>query len=59
MLHIQCVIHMNEPRSLLKYSQESGDAERDGQKSQALLILNRAKGQQSHDDDAAPAHLLR
>ena len=33
--NIRVIIHINEPRSLLDYTQESGRAGRDGQKSEA------------------------
>ena len=36
---IRVIIHVDEPRLLLDYAQESGRAGRDRQKSEAIIIL--------------------
>ena len=42
--YIRCVMHVNKPRTLFDYSQESGRAGRDEQSSQMVVIRGRIKG---------------
>ena len=53
--HIRWVIHVNEPRTLFDYSQESGRARRDGMASHALIIRNRMK-EGSHPPSQVDRH---
>ncbi|KAL8760927.1 MAG: hypothetical protein Q9194_007749 [Teloschistes cf. exilis] len=46
--HMRWVMHVNEPRTLFHYSQESGRAGRDGMRSHALMIRDGMKGS-SHE----------
>ena len=41
---IRCIIHMDRPRTLLDYAQESGRAGRDGLRSEAVIIKEEREG---------------
>jgi superfamily II DNA helicase RecQ len=42
---IRCIIHLDRPRTLLDYAQESGRAGRDGFRSEAVIIEEEKEGQ--------------
>ncbi|KAJ9639572.1 hypothetical protein H2199_006607 [Coniosporium tulheliwenetii] len=40
---IRCIVHADRPRTLLDYAQESGRAGRDGRRSEAIVVEDRAE----------------
>jgi hypothetical protein len=51
---IRCILHLGRPRTLLDYGQESGRAGRDGQASEAMIILPEPEPPLPWDPEKAP-----
>ena len=50
---IRCIVHMDWPRTILDYAQESGRAGRDGFKSEAIIIGQKRDERQTNDKQTA------
>lgn len=46
---IRCIVHVDWPRTILDYAQESGRAGRDGLRSEALVVVGKEPEQQQDD----------
>jgi RecQ family ATP-dependent DNA helicase len=60
---IRVIIHADRPRNLLDYAQESGRAGRDGQKSEAIIVIGkqeqgRCEKKEEKDEDELVGRLL-